>query len=116
MFTLVDMALYCLRFLENKCCKRSKPKVPKVSDGCYAWSHYGGGCDICKSNWNECKCIKETGCEDCMKYISECACACKTCYKSTCVCSDYKTDSDHKAESDNKTDNKSDDKTDYKTD
>ncbi len=79
-YALVSAALL-LTLMPRSCCKRpSKPKVPKTSDGCYAWSHYGGGCEKCKSNWNECKCtaaappkIEETGCEACMRFISECA-------------------------------------------
>jgi hypothetical protein len=84
-YALVSAAL--LLTLMPSCCKRPlKPKVPKTSDGCYAWSHYGGGCEKCKANWNECKCsssmaapappkVEETGCEACMRFISECECA-----------------------------------------
>lgn len=78
MFTFVDMILYCYKLVLGACCKKTKLIVPKVSDGCYAWSHYGGGCDICKSNWNDCKCKleerEETGCENCMNYLSSCTC------------------------------------------
>ena len=69
------MTLYCYKLVLGACCKKTKHKIPKVSDGCYAWSHYGGGCETCKSNWNECKCkSEETGCETCMNYLSSCTC------------------------------------------
>lgn len=61
--------------------KKQLRAVPKVSEGCYKWSHYGGGCDKCKTNWSECKCVqnptKEVGCESCMKFLSDCECNAK---------------------------------------
>ena len=65
--------------LRISCPKRATTKVPKVSEGCYSWSHYGGACDKCKVHWNDCKCLTypnpETGCETCMKIFSECYCS-----------------------------------------
>ena len=80
-YALVSAALVLTLMPFKTCCARPRPKVPKTSDGCYAWSHYGGGCEVCKTNWNDCKCKKEVapqpevGCETCMRFLSECECA-----------------------------------------